>query len=99
MKEKIIVKRGSTVLYKGNILNIPLKEKDVVEKSIEIFGDADPCIVHLSFVVKELVTDLLDIFEDNNTTILKANDFLEELNFIDFEDMKTITFELVRKRK
>ena len=99
MKEKIIVKRGSTVLYKGNILNIPLKEKDVVEKSIEIFGDEDPCIVHLSFVVKELVTDLLDIFEDNNTTILKANDFLEELNFIDFEDMKTITFELVRKRK
>ncbi len=99
MKEKIIIRRESTILYKGNILNIPLKEKNVIEKSIEIFGDEDPCVVHLSFVVKELVTDLLDLFEDNNTTTLKAIDYLDELSFIDFEDMSTITFELVRKRK
>ena len=99
MKEKVIIKRIEEVLFKGKILNIPVKEKSIIKRSIEIFGDEDPCVIHMSFVVKEFVTDLLDLFEENETTSLKAVDYLEKLDFIDLEDLSTVTIELVGKRK
>lgn len=99
MKEKIIIKRGETVLYKGNIMDIPLKEANVIERSIEIFGDEDPCIVHQSFVVKELVVELLELFEDNNVSIIDGSDYLKELDFINFDDVQSLSIELVRRHK
>ena len=99
MKEKIIIKRGDTVLYQGNILDTPFKEAIIIERSIDIFGDEDPCIVHQSFVVKELVVELIELFEDNNVSIINGSDYLKELDFINFEDIKSLSFELVRRRK
>ena len=99
MKEKIIIQKESEVLYQGNILDVPMKEKYLIEKSIDIFGDEDPCVVHLSFVVKEFVTDLLDLFEDNDTTSIKVTDYLEELDFLNFDDLSSLTIKLVGKRK
>ena len=99
MKEKIIIKRLDEVLFQGRILNIPMKEEKIVEKSIEIFGDEDPCVIHQSFVVKELVTDLLDLFEDNDTYLLNAKDYIDQLNFLNIEDLSSVTLELVRRGK
>ena len=99
MKEKVIIKRFDNVLYEGNLLDIPIKEKEIIKKSIELFGDEDPCVVHMSFVVKELVTDLLDLFKKNNTDLLKITDHLDVLSFINFDDFSNITVELVRKKR
>ena len=99
MKEKIIIKRLDEVLFQGRILNIPMKEEKIVEKSIEIFGDEDPCVIHQSFVVKELVTDLLDLFEDSDTFLLNAKDYIDQLNFLNIEDLSSVTLELVRRGK
>ena len=99
MKEKVIIKRLDKVLFSGKILNIPMKEESIVKKSIEVFGDEDPCIIHMSFCVKELVSVLLDIFEDNNTTSINVSNYLEKLSFLNFEELSNITIELVRKRK
>jgi len=99
LKEKVIIKQTDKVLYNGNILDIPIKEKKIIEKSIEIFGDEDPCVVHMSFVVKELVTDLLDLFEDNNTTVINLADYLDILSFINYDDYSNITIELAGKKK
>ena len=95
MKEKIIVKRDALVLYKGPILNIPIKEDCIIKKSIEVFGDEDPCIIHQSFVVKELVDELLDLLKKGNTSILNVKDYLEELSFINLKDLETVTIELM----
>ena len=99
MKEKIIIQKESEVLYQGNILDVPMKEKYLIEKSIDIFGDEDPCVVHLSFVVKEFVTDLLDLFEDNDTININVKDYLEELSFLNFDDLASLTIKLMGKRK
>ncbi len=99
MKELVIVKRFEEILYSGKVIDIPIKEKNIIEKSIETFGDEDPCVIHMSFVVKELVTELLDLFEDNDITSLKVANYLEELNFINFEDLSSVTIELVRKKR
>ena len=34
MKEKVIIKRLDKVLYNGNILDIPIKEKKIIEKAL-----------------------------------------------------------------
>ncbi len=99
MKEKIIIKRGNSILYDGTILDMPIKEESIIERSMEVFGDEDPCVIHMSFVVKELVTDLLDIFEDNNTTLLNVSDYPDQLSFINFDDLTNITIELVGRNK
>lgn len=99
MKEQIVIKRGSEVLYTGTAINIPIKEENIIERSIEIFGDEDPCVIHQSYVVKELVTDLLDVFDSNHTILLKGSDYLDQLSFINFKNLATITVEIVRKSK
>lgn len=97
MKERVIVKRGDYVLYDGNILNLPLKDKYITELSIEIFDDDDPCIIHQSYVIKELVSKLLELFEEKGKAKLHAIDFKEEFDVVDFTDISSLTFELVVK--
>ncbi len=97
MKERVIVRRGDYTLYDGNVLNLPLKDKYITELSIEIFDDDDPCIIHQSYVIKELVSKLLNLFEIQNKLKLHAIDFKEEFDVVDFSDISSLTFELVVK--
>jgi hypothetical protein len=95
MKEKVIIKRDSTVLFRGGILDIPIKESAIVAKSIEVFGDDDPCIIHQSYVIKELVSNLIDIFNKSQSKEIKGESYLLELSFLDFEDIATISIEIM----
>jgi hypothetical protein len=97
MKERVIVKREDYILYDGNILDLPLKDKYITELSIKIFDDDDPCIIHQSYVIKELVSNLLNLFKSQDKDILKAVDFLDEFDVVDFSDIYTLTFELAVK--
>lgn len=95
MKEKVIVKRNSDVLFKGGILEIPIKENAIIQKSIEVFNDDDPCIIHQSYVIKELVSEILDIFRKSNSKILLGKSFVTELSFLNFDDIASISIELL----
>lgn len=97
MKEQVIVKRGEYKLFDGNILNLPLKDEYITKLSIEIFDDDDPCIIHQSYVIKEIVTSLLDLFEKQGKSILNASDFKKTFDVVDFSDLSSLTFELVVK--
>lgn len=99
MKEKVIIEKDGNVVFQGRILNMPIKEDHIIQKSIEVFGDDEPCIIHQSFIVKELVMEILELFKANDTLELHCKDHLEELDFIDFEDLKSISIKLVRKGK
>ena len=97
MKERVIVKRDDYTLFDGNVLNLPLKDKYITELSIKIFDDDDPCIIHQSYVIKELVSNFLSLFESQGKNLLHASDFLEEFDVVDFTDISALTFELVEK--
>lgn len=54
MNEKIIIKDyDETVIYSGPILDMPIKEEYIIKKSIDIFDDEDPCIIHKSYAIKK----------------------------------------------
>lgn len=97
MKERVIVKRGDYTLFDGNILELPLKDEYITKLSIEIFDDDDPCIIHQSYVIKEIVNSILDLFKKESKSVLSASDFIKEFDVIDFSDLSTLTFELVVK--
>lgn len=81
MKEKIIIKNGESIIFKGKVLTMPVKERAIKEKSIDLFDDDDPCIIHASFVVKHYAEILLALLKENNGAI-RAKDFEEALDFL-----------------
>ncbi len=92
MRHKIIVKSHDNVIYKGKMVNMPVKETAIKEKSVELFEDDDPCIIHQSYVMKHFAQTLASLFEQKNTKTLRLDDVEDELDFLDFEgDNITIT--------
>lgn len=93
MKTKIFIERDGKTLFKGKILTMPVRESAIVEKSIELFDDNEPCIIHQSFVIKHYADEMLSLFEQNE--IIDAEEYKEALFFLDFESLTGIT---IRKK-
>lgn len=95
MKQKIIISTNDKVIYKGRISDIPIKETAIIQKSIELFDDDEPCVIHQSYVIKEYVDDLLTIFKNENTKKLHLSEVKDKVGFLNIEDIEhtTITLE------
>mgnify|MGYP000394751636 FL=1 len=65
MKQFITIIKNERILYEGRISDIPIKEKYIISKSVELFDDDDPCIIHKSYVVKEYADQILDLLKEN----------------------------------
>ncbi len=93
MKQQITITKNNKVLFDGKVANMPIKTEYIVKKSVELFDDEDPCIIHQSYVVKEYVDVLLNILKNNNKTI-EVKDFLVELDYIDYTELGKLTISL-----
>lgn len=57
-------------------LHLPIKENIIIKKSIELFDDDEPCIIHRTYVMKKLMLELDSIVEnliDKNSNLLKID--------------------------
>lgn len=93
MKRKIIVLRNNEEIYKGKALNLPIKEEFIIKKSIELFDDEEPCIIHQSYIIKEYVNMFLDLFESEKE--MNGNEQAVNLFFLDFEKIEDLTFKIL----
>ncbi len=73
MIKKIQIEHDGKTLFKGNVMNMPVKKQAVVDKSIELFDDDDPCIIHTSYVVKHFAEELGNVLHENNGTVELSN--------------------------
>lgn len=87
-----MVKQFDEIIFNGNILDIPIKENYIIKKSIEIFDDDDPCIIHKSFVVKQVVDDLLKQINRKFNCEIKLTDFKDKLYYLDLDLDNTTLF-------
>jgi len=85
MKQKIQILDGSKVLYEGRISDIPIKEEFIIQKSIELFDDEDPCIIHQSYIIKEYVDVILGLFNQFQTKRLVLSELKSPLSFLNIE--------------
>jgi hypothetical protein len=44
--------------------SLPLKDEKIIEKSIELFSDEEPCIIHKSFAIKKLLFEIDEYFNE-----------------------------------
>lgn len=89
MNCKIEIKNTKNdVVYKGDILDLPIKEEYIIQKSIEMFDDDDPCIIHRSYVVKEIVNGLLTEVKENSSKEIKLSKYRNEDICIDIPDIE-----------
>lgn len=94
MKQKVSLRHGDTIIYEGRISDIPVKHDAIIKRSIALFGDDDPCIIHQSYVIKEYVDQLLERFEQTGTKTLMLCDH-DDLGFIDCPEDKDLILELL----
>lgn len=94
MKQKIKIIRNDETIFKGKAANVKIKEDFVINKSIEIFDDEEPCIIHQSYVIKEYANILLELFSSNKTKRILVKDYLEELAFLNYENLDELIIEL-----
>lgn len=62
MAVKTIYLTGSNgeEIFRGGITSLPLKEEKIIKKSMEMFYDSDPCIIHKTYVMKKIILDIDD---------------------------------------
>ena len=63
-----------------------MEEIIFIQKSIELFDDDDPCIIHKSYVIKGYVDQLMDLFHNNNTKILYGKDLDNLTNYLNSKE-------------
>ncbi|ERJ12894.1 hypothetical protein [Haloplasma contractile] len=84
MKKKVHIKlNDGTIVFKGKSLNLPIKKDYIIKKSIEVFDDEDPCIIHQSYVIKLYVKEILDLVPEGKE--LQLSDVLDQIDFLDVD--------------
>ena len=94
-KRKLKITRNDEILFEKKFIDLPIKEEFIIKKSIELFDDEDPCIIHQSYVVKEYADSVLELFKKNDSNIILGKDFLNELEFLNYNNINELTFELL----
>ena len=82
MKHKIVIyNQEDQIIYDGKALDLPIKMESIRLKSIDLFNDPDPCIIHQSYAIHQLITPLLKKLTKNVIKDLKDIDL--DLSWID----------------
>ena len=93
-KKKLKITRNEKTIFHGKFIDLPIKETYIIEKSIELFDEEDPCIIHQSYVIKEFADHLITLFKLNDTTLLLGQEIQKEIEFLDYTDIENLTFVL-----
>ncbi len=93
MKQKVRIQNGEDVIYNGKLQDLPFKKDYIINRSIELFDDDDPCIIHQSYVVKDYADKLLDLLDINIITKMSEN--LTVFSSLNFDDIDKLTIELL----
>lgn len=49
----VTAKNGDTI-YEGSLNELPVKEEYIIEKSKELYNEAEPCIIYRTHIMKSL---------------------------------------------
>jgi hypothetical protein len=90
MKQKIVIfHQDGHIIYEGKALDIPIKMDAIRQKSIELFRDADPCIIHQSYAIQKLIQPIADFMETNH--LYPIREFPFDCRFIDLPQIESCT--------
>jgi hypothetical protein len=92
MKDWIkIVDQAGHVIFSGNILDLPIQHNYIIKRSIELFNDADPCIIHKSYVIRKIVDEIKEIVNVKNQSGISLKGYVDQLHFLELEQLGNLT--------
>lgn len=53
---------NGNIVLNGKITSLPLKEEYIINKSVELFNDCEPCIIHRTFIMKKIFFEIDEYF-------------------------------------
>ncbi len=88
MKVKItIYNQNKDIIFQGKPTNLPIKNESIQKKSIELFDDEEPCIIHQSYAIQKLIDGFLQEFKDREVNEMKFMDIQSNFDFIDIDNI------------
>lgn len=55
---------NNNIIFEKYLTDIPLSEEKVIKKSIEMFDDSDPCIIHKTYCMKKIYLEIDDFINN-----------------------------------
>lgn len=100
MNEKIIIKDyNEKVIYNGPILDMPIKEQYIVKKSLDLFDDEDPCIIHKAYAIKKIIDEFLKYIKGKNHNYVKLSTCdPTKIDFINIDDITKYSLLLIKEK-
>jgi len=78
----IIFDSKNKVLFKGKPISLPITDKAITEKSVELFSDPEPCIIHQSYASQKLADYFMSMFPVVPVHNLALSHYGNKLDFI-----------------
>lgn len=91
MNPKILIEREGEVVFKGKLLSLPFKEDAIIKKSVELFDDDEPCVIHQSFVIKTYTETLASWM---NEGVLHFKDHPETVDWLKIDQLLSCTMKV-----
>lgn len=63
-KKITFIDRNGRTKLECKLNSLPLNDEKIIEKSIELFSDHEPCIIHKSFAMKKLLFEIDEYFSE-----------------------------------
>ena len=93
MRQKVKILHNDEVLFNGKLQDLPLKKEYIIKRSVELFDDEDPCIIHQSYVVKDYVDKILETLVLGKSVPMNTN--MELYSSLQLESIEELTIELL----
>lgn len=88
MKHKVVIfNHEDVVIYEGKLLDLPIKMESIREKSMELFKDPDPCIIHQSYAIQKLITPFVSELKKNEKVLFE--NMIYDAGFIDLPNIES----------
>lgn len=96
MIKKIVIRNDRETLFKGSIMNMPVKKEALIKESIELFDDDDPCIIHTSFIVKKFAERINDVYDPTTKSVILIKDHPSLKDFLNITVDETTVIEVIK---
>jgi len=91
MKANLVIFDGNhQVIFEGKALDLPIKMDAIKSKSMELFSDPDPCIIHQSYAISKLVAPLVGKLKKNDE--INASNLDLDLSWIELKNIEKCSF-------
>lgn len=90
MKKTLILKtKNNNIVFKGRPITLPIKETAIKSVCIELFDDADPCIIHESYASQTIIDRFLESFDGpiKDVSLAHVKDLETWLDLLDPKDL------------